>query len=181
MHVNPNPARPAALTARLRLVFLITVLAGAAADLASKSWIFKSQRFSHDSEVVLVPRVLSIHRTENPGAVWGILPDRRYLLTLFSMAAVGFMLYLLYRDPSTPVLFQLTLGLIVAGALGNLWDRLVLHRVRDFILVYIGSYRWPTFNLADAWICVGVGLFVLQEFFGGQAAGAATSAKRPAS
>jgi len=57
------------------------------------------------------------------------------------------------------------LALILGGALGNLWDRLTTGRVVDFLLVYIGSYPWPAFNVADSAIVVGAGLLVIEVLF----------------
>jgi len=57
------------------------------------------------------------------------------------------------------------LSLILGGALGNLWDRLLSGRVVDFLLVYIGSYQWPAFNVADSAIVVGAGLLVFEILF----------------
>ena len=57
------------------------------------------------------------------------------------------------------------LSLILGGALGNLWDRLLNGRVVDFLLVYIGSYQWPAFNVADSAIVVGAGLLVFEILF----------------
>ena len=57
------------------------------------------------------------------------------------------------------------LSLILGGALGNLWDRLLSGRVVDFLLVYIGSYQWPAFNVADSAIVVGASLLVFEILF----------------
>jgi signal peptidase II len=57
------------------------------------------------------------------------------------------------------------LALIMGGAVGNLWDRLVRGRVVDFLLFYVKRYQWPVFNLADSAIVVGAGLLVLEILF----------------
>jgi len=57
------------------------------------------------------------------------------------------------------------LSLILGGALGNLWDRVLNGRVVDFLLVYLGSYEWPAFNAADSAIVVGAGLLVFEILF----------------
>jgi signal peptidase II len=56
------------------------------------------------------------------------------------------------------------LSLVLGGALGNLWDRLVIGAVVDFIDVYYGSWHWPAFNLADSAICVGAVMLVVSTF-----------------
>ncbi len=56
--------------------------------------------------------------------------------------------------------------MILSGAIGNLWDRIFHHHVRDFIDVHLGmGYHWPTFNIADSLICVGVGLVLYETLF----------------
>jgi len=56
--------------------------------------------------------------------------------------------------------------MILSGAIGNLWDRIFHHHVRDFIDVHLGfGYHWPTFNIADALICVGVGMILYETLF----------------
>ncbi len=60
--------------------------------------------------------------------------------------------------------YLIALGLILSGAAGNLWDRLYWHGVRDFIDFYIGKYHWPTFNIADCFILVGIGVFLWLEW-----------------
>jgi signal peptidase II len=57
------------------------------------------------------------------------------------------------------------LSLILGGALGNLWDRLMTGRVVDFLLFYIGQYQWPAFNVADSAIVVGAGLLAIEILF----------------
>jgi signal peptidase II len=56
--------------------------------------------------------------------------------------------------------------MILAGAIGNLWDRIFYHHVRDFIDVHLGmGYHWPTFNIADSLICIGVVLLFCEALF----------------
>jgi len=57
------------------------------------------------------------------------------------------------------------LSLILGGALGNLWDRVVSGRVVDFLLFYVGQYQWPAFNVADSAIVVGAALLVYEILF----------------
>jgi signal peptidase II len=57
------------------------------------------------------------------------------------------------------------LALILGGAVGNLWDRLVSGKVVDFLLFYVGQHQWPAFNVADSAIVVGAGLLVVEILF----------------
>jgi signal peptidase II len=72
---------------------------------------------------------------------------------------------LLWRSRNTMTPTAIGLSLILGGALGNLWDRLLSGRVVDFLLVYIGSYQWPAFNVADSAIVLGAGLLVFEILF----------------
>lgn len=75
------------------------------------------------------------------------------------MGVIGWIYY--HSDKSNTV-NTVALGIVLAGAGGNLWDRIFHHSVRDFIDVHIKNYHWPTFNVADILICVGVGLLILK-------------------
>ncbi len=70
----------------------------------------------------------------------------------------------LYRAPASAVLLKFSLALILAGALGNLWDRVTLGYVVDFIQWHYKGYYWPAFNIADAAISVGAAAMVIDSF-----------------
>ena len=79
-----------------------------------------------------------------------------------SLVAIGVVIYLFWRLPGGSRRESLALGLVAGGALGNLVDRLRLGEVIDFLDIGVGDrYRWPTFNLADAAVTIGVLLLVL--------------------
>jgi signal peptidase II len=61
-------------------------------------------------------------------------------------------------------MMQWVFGLVIGGILGNLWDRVTIGHVVDFIDVHLPFYRWPAFNIADSAICIGVLFFVLNSF-----------------
>lgn len=67
----------------------------------------------------------------------------------------------LYRLPTKGKLLLAAIGLLLGGALGNLWDRLVYGYVIDFIDLYVGDWHWPIFNIADAAICIGVAIIAI--------------------
>jgi len=79
-------------------------------------------------------------------------------------------LTLLWRNTHTMATTGVGLALILGGALGNLWDRLLTGRVVDFLLFYLGSYAWPAFNVADSAIVIGAGLLVIEVLFSKSAA-----------
>jgi len=123
----------------------------------------------HDS-ITVIKRVLYITHVENRGAAFGIFNDspsqwKIALLVLFSIVALVIVSALLWKSSHTMTASAIGLSLILGGAMGNLWDRLLNGRVVDFLLVYIGSYQWPAFNVADSAIVVGAGLLVFEIIF----------------
>jgi len=111
----------------------------------------------------------NITRIHNKGAIFGTFsqagdPVVFVLLTAASLAALGFVVYYFFKTPATDRLMKLALTLIMAGALGNQFDRLVRGYVIDFLDFYIGPSHWPFFNAADSCITVGAGLMLLVLF-----------------
>lgn len=108
---------------------------------------------------------------ENPGAAWGLfasLPEsvRRPFFHLVSVVALGFIFFMYVRLTPDQRMVRWALALVAGGALGNFLDRLLRGYVIDFIDWHWRNQpgmRWPTFNVADAAICVGVGLLLLDS------------------
>ena len=103
---------------------------------------------------------------ENPGAAWGLFrgvseSTRNVFFTLISLVAVAFILGYYRRLRDDQRYGQVALALLLSGAVGNFIDRLARKYVIDFIDWYAGRWHWPTFNLADSLIVVGVALLVL--------------------
>jgi signal peptidase II len=116
---------------------------------------------------VVIDGFFNLRYSENPGVAFGMLqqlPAGRMVLTLLAVGA--FVLVILYLRKSDPQAARLhiALGLVGGGAAGNLLDRLLYGRVTDFVVWHIGEHEWPAFNIADAALCVGVGLLVLDMF-----------------
>lgn len=103
---------------------------------------------------------------ENPGAAWGLLANapasiRLPFFYLVSVGAIIFILWFYRRIGPDQTMLAVALSLVFGGAIGNFIDRLHLTYVIDFIDWYIGRAHWPTFNVADAGITVGVALLIL--------------------
>lgn len=114
--------------------------------------------------VEIIPRLLQlIHRT-NTGAAWSMFADRPLVLTLFaSCVALGLTVWSL-RLKADELMLRIPLGMILGGALGNLIDRYRLGHVIDFIDAHWDDvYHFPTFNVADSAICIGMGLLILMN------------------
>jgi signal peptidase II len=103
----------------------------------------------------------------NPGAAFSFLSDaggwQRYFFSTIAVVISTILAVWLYRLPATQRLLPLSLALILGGAIGNLWDRVVLGHVVDFISVHYGGYYFPAFNIADSAITVGAALMILDS------------------
>ncbi len=137
----------------------IVICAVIGADLISKHMIAASGI----TDIVLIPGFFHITYAENTGMAWSLLSGQTGLLALISAVAIGVMLrYLLVNKPDK--LTSFALALMIGGAAGNLYDRLFLGYVRDFLNFYIFGYDFPVFNIADAALCIGVFLLVIASF-----------------
>jgi len=85
----------------------------------------------------------------------------RILLILLTIGITSYIVLLLKKEKS--ILNRAAFILIISGAIGNIFDRIRYGAVIDFLDFYIGSYHWPAFNLADIYICTGVGLIILNS------------------
>lgn len=138
-----------------------------ALDRLSK-WIIDT-RVSDSAVYRVVPGFFEIIHSENRGVAFGILNDsasewRTWVLIAASAIAVAAISWVLWNARRMDRISLWALALILGGAAGNLWDRAVSGRVTDFLQVYLGSYPWPTFNIADSAIVIGSGLLLLSQF-----------------
>jgi len=109
----------------------------------------------------VIPGFFDRRFIQNTGAAWGILSGLNHWLILFSLLMLGVILVFRRRFIPDDLSSRLALGLIIGGIVGNLVDRTRLGYVVDFLDFYIGRHHFPAFNVADATICVGVGLYVV--------------------
>ena len=145
-------------------------LAGAvfAVDRLTK-WIIETRVSFYDSHVV-IPGFFEIVHSQNQGAAFGLFAQstsewRSVLLIGFSIVALVTLVVMLWRTSRFDRKTSIALALILGGALGNVFDRVVREGgVTDFLLFYIGSYQWPAFNAADSAIVIGSGLLLLDFF-----------------
>jgi signal peptidase II len=119
---------------------------------------------------VILPGILRITHVVNTGAAFSFLADSASPdlvlkgLIFFSVAAVLIVGVMLMRSCACFSKTCIALSLILGGAVGNLYDRIVYHYVIDFIDVHIGPYHWPDFNFADSAIVIGACLLMLEIF-----------------
>ena len=155
----PPMVRRSSLTLGLAAAVLL-------ADQASKLWALRTLRFLGRAGVQVLPGCFHFAYAENSSAAFGILQMlpfeiRRYVLTGFAVAAIGVLLALVVSGRIERDGTAAATGLILGGAIGNVIDRIRLGYVVDFIDWHVGeAYHWPTFNVADSGIVVGVFLLL---------------------
>ena len=151
--------------------FWLLALTVFVADQATKYWIVHHPRVSFDprhthglgTDVEVIPGFFYLIHVGNTGAAWSMFsgfPVMLALLAAGTLAAIFFWRHSLgLRDRFTQTCF----GLLCGGIVGNLLDRLIHKHVIDFIDLHFGNYIYPTFNVADSGICIGVILYILQS------------------
>ena|ERR1700722_12722347 len=163
--------------------FIGTACVGLTADLTVKAWAERrlavpdfTGRFP---SIEVLPGWLELQFTGNHGAALGFFQGYRWMFLIVSAAAVGFLGFLFSGSRANQRGYQIILGMLLAGVLGNLYDRVVLGYVRDMIHIFPGRV-WPAaiiphlpafwstpewfpwiFNIADSLLCVGVALMLI--------------------
>ncbi len=143
-----------------------------AVDQANKLWLIFVFGIAARQPVELAP-FFDVVFAKNPGISYSLFSARtgvqRFALLAVTLVATACLAFWLWRAKSR--LVALALGLIVGGALGNAYDRLVYGFVADFYHFHVGSFSWYIFNLADAAIVIGVGLLIVDSLFFGERPG----------
>ncbi len=119
--------------------------------------------------VPVIPGFFNITRIHNRGAIFGTFSQTNsrivfILLTAASLTALALVVYYFFKTPASDKLMRVSLTLILAGALGNQFDRLIRGHVIDFLDLYIGKAHWPFFNVADSCISIGACLMLFTLF-----------------
>ena len=135
-----------------------------ALDLYTKHLI--QQAFQYGDRQTITP-FFELVRFHNEGAAFSFLADaggwQKWFFTVISVVAIVVITYLIIKNLHNK-LFCLGLALVLGGAIGNLYDRVTLGYVVDFLYFHVNSWYWPAFNVADSAICVGVGLLLWDSF-----------------
>lgn len=127
-------------------------------------WLVET-RLSASDVYRVIPGFFEIVHSENRGVAFGIFNDstfewRTALLVLVSSVAVILVSVILWKANQMDRMSMWSLALVLGGAVGNVFDRMISGKVTDFLQVYLGTYPWPTFNVADSAIVIG-SLFLL--------------------
>jgi len=150
---------------------LLFIVAGAVivADQWSKATVLAAMPLYHSK--VVVPGFFHLTHVQNPGGAFGFMAAqspwvRKLLFSVVATLAVGMIFYFYRQVPRSFRWLSFALALILGGAVGNLIDRFRFGQVVDFLDVFIeGIGHWPTFNVADSAITVGIAIFVIHLIF----------------
>lgn len=148
---------------RPAIVLAITAAVLYAADQVTKALVVANLELGQRVDVV--GDVLQLWHVRNTGAAFSLLPDAMWLFVPVHLFAIGMVLYFHRQFQDRSAWIHVVLGAILAGSVGNLTDRLRHGYVVDFVSVGIGDLRWPTFNVADPSVVIGIGLLVLYLTF----------------
>jgi signal peptidase II len=129
-------------------------------------WLVATRVDLHDS-ISILPGFVRLTHVQNSGAAFGLFADstsewKTSILIMFSTIALIVVSALLWKNSHSITVTGVGLSLILGGAVGNLWDRLLYGRVVDFLDFYISQYHWPAFNIADSAIVIGALLLVAE-------------------
>ena len=159
------------------LVFFGLALGGCSTDLATKSWIFAKLGMPGGRTLWIWENYVGFQTSLNRGALFGLGQGQVWLFASLSfVAAAGILYWLFLAGGARDGWLTFALGAIMAGILGNLYDRLGLwatpgmadvdfHAVRDWILFAYHDCRWPNFNIADSLLVCGASMIVWSAMF----------------
>jgi len=133
-------------------------------------WLVR-QNIPYGAEIPIIPGFFSLVHASNTGAAFSMFTGNNFFFIALASVALVAILFLLIRDPRTRTPHQrltnvtkISFGLLAAGIVGNLTDRILRGAVTDFLHFYVREYAWPSFNVADSCICVAAGLLILASF-----------------
>lgn len=187
----PRVIRPPHRSPSAWLCLLLPLVLGLSLDLLTKHMAFESlvKGWALDSagqeQVVSriaqpLPGILHFQAHVNRGAVFGIAQNQRIVFVVVSVLAIGLLTYLFARSGSQR-LYQVLLGILFGGVLGNLYDRVTYGYVRDMIYVLpnLDVFPW-IFNIADSLLCAGVGgMFLYTLIYGDETVSTKTTTPAP--
>ena len=166
------PSNPATRVA-WRAGYLLAAFGIYMVDQVTKAWAVRTLRVTDD--LTIIRGFLDFVYTENPGIAFGQLQRTgalgRWFFAGLAIAAALTVLFYFFRASRTDDRILGACALLLGGIAGNLTDRIRFGYVIDFISLHARSYHWPTFNVADASICVGALLLAYDLVFGGKKKG----------
>jgi signal peptidase II len=166
------------LKGRNGLIWLVLSVVLLALDQISKSVVVAQMKLGQSIDILPVFNFTYVH---NYGAAFSFLSDaggwQSYFFSTIAISISGLLIYWLKKLPATNKLLCVAYALVLAGAIGNLVDRLVYGYVIDFLHVYYQQWDFPVFNIADVAISMGAALLLLDAFYEQKEAKAVNDAK----
>lgn len=144
-----------------KLFFLPLSLAVLIFDQITKRWIMKTMFYGDSKNII--GNFLQFTYIRNPNSVFGLRVGGAVISTSLTVIAFIFVMFLFFKADNR--FFLVSLSFIIGGALGNLTDRILYMEVIDFIDVGLGRWRWPTFNVADSFVTIGLILIIIYYVF----------------
>jgi signal peptidase II len=170
--VEPSTATPPVAVSRwerlhaYRLLWWLG-LAVFAADQLSKAWISATLPFPTyepaDGAITVIDGFFYITHVGNTGAAWSLFAGQTTMLALLAVITLGGIYYWRRALELRTRVVQFAFGLLCGGIIGNLVDRVLHGHVIDFLDFHFGDYVYPTFNIADAGICIGVVIYLIHS------------------
>ena len=159
---NPTPARLSAWCQVWRLPAVV-VVAMTLVDQLTKYAIVDSEPLARQGIIQVIPDFFRIVHVRNPGAVWGMFSNQTQVLSVISLVVFAAILAMFPRFVNGFTERGIAMSLILSGILGNLLDRILRGNVVDFLSFYYKRWEWPSFNVADSCICIGVGIYLISS------------------
>ena len=145
------------------MLALLLSLVIVVADQASKHWI--RLHFYPGEARPVIEGLFNLSFVRNTGAAWGVFGGYSVWLSVFSVVLLVLLIRFRRHLLTDSLIHRVALGLMIGGIVGNLCDRVKLQYVVDFLDFHAGPHHFPSFNVADSAICVGVGLYILTSLF----------------
>ncbi len=137
------------------------------ADIGIKWIVMENMGYGWANRIEVLPFFNLLH-VHNYGAAFSFLSDQsgwqRWFFTGIAFVVSGVLAYWMSKLPATEKWNNIAYALIIGGALGNVFDRIIHGFVVDYLDFFIGEHHWPAFNLADMGICIGAALIILDGF-----------------
>jgi len=159
------------------ILFAVITVMSVLADQLSKLWVVQNLRYRID-EIDVIPGMLSFVHAQNRGAAFGIMQGKMFIFAIFTLLALGVLGQMLWQLEEDDYFQNIALAMIASGAVGNAIDRGRQQYVTDFIRVYtenpdisaffinnFGTNEWPSFNIADTTIVIGLLMFLFHFLF----------------
>ena len=134
------------------------------ADQLTKWFILENIAPRNPPVIVIVEGIFELSYTTNTGAAFGLMRGQNLMLTIITIAAIGF-IFVYYKQYLHSLWMRIALSVLLGGALGNFMDRIRHAEVTDFLRFrLLPDFWWPTFNVADVAVCIGAAMLMIHLF-----------------